>query len=91
MLLCPLFDFPIPGSGSRGFRHGRQSPDPEIVGHARENGGNPILDRIFLFFAVLKVTSVRPASRAAGTNVFTDYIRIWLTLFNNTVRRYSKD
>ena len=76
MMSCFLFDFRIPGSGSQGFRHGHQCREPDIGGHARENGGNPILDRIFLFFAVLKVTSVRPASRAAGTNVFTDYIRI---------------
>jgi hypothetical protein len=76
MLSRFLFDFRIPGSGSQGFRHGQQCPDPDIAGHARENGGNPILDRIFLFFTVLNVTSVRPASRAAGTNVFTDYIRI---------------
>ena len=77
MQLHFLFDFRIPGSGSQGFRHGRQCLDPDIVGHARENGGNPILDRFFVyFFAVLMVTSVRPAPRAAGTNVFTDYIRI---------------
>ena len=30
MVLCLLFEFPIPGSGSQGFRHGHQSPDPEI-------------------------------------------------------------
>jgi hypothetical protein len=76
MLLRFLFDFRIPGSGSQGFRHGQQCLDPDIADHARENGGNPISDRIFLFFTVLKLTSVRPASRAAGTNVFTDYIRI---------------
>ena len=76
MMLCSLLDFPIPGFGSQGFRHGDQCREPDIGHHARENGGNPILDRFFLFFAVLKVTSVRPASRAAGTNVFTDYIRI---------------
>ena len=81
-MLCPLFDFPIPGSGSQGIRHDHQcrepniGREPDIGDHARENGGNPILDRIFLFFTVLNVTSVRPASRAAGTNVFTDYIRI---------------
>ena len=44
-----LFDFRIPGSGSQGFRHGHQCPDPDIGDHARENGGNPILDRFFLF------------------------------------------
>ena len=76
MLLRFLFDFRIPGSGSQGFRHGEQCLDPDIAHHARENGGNPILDRFYFFFAVLKVTSVRPAARAAGTNVFTDYIRI---------------
>ena len=90
MLLCPLFIFPIPGSGSQGFRHGDQCREPDIGRHARENYGNPVLDRFFSFFAVLKATSVRPASRAAGTNVFTDYIRIHkdvqLTLFNKTVR-----
>jgi hypothetical protein len=48
MLRCPLFNFPFPGSGSQGFRHGQQSPEPEIAGHARENGGNPILDQFFL-------------------------------------------
>jgi hypothetical protein len=50
MLLCPLFDFHMPGSGSQGFRHGEQCPDPpDIARHARENGGNPTLDRIFFF------------------------------------------
>ena len=76
MLSRFLFDFRIPGSGSQGFRHGDQCREPDIGHHARENGGNPILDRFFLFVTVLNVTSVRPASRAAGTNVFTDYIRI---------------
>ena len=76
MLSRFLFDFRIPGSGSQGFRHGDQCRETDIGRHARENRGNPIPDRIFLFFAVLKVTSVRPAPRAAGTNVFTDYIRI---------------
>ena len=32
----------------------------------------PCFTPIFLFFAVLKLTSVHPASRAAATNVFTD-------------------
>jgi hypothetical protein len=50
MLLYPLFDLCIPGSGSQSFRHGRQCRGTDIVGHARENGGNPILDRVFLFF-----------------------------------------
>jgi hypothetical protein len=50
MLLHFLFDFRISGSGSQGFRHGQQCLDPDIVGHARENGGNPILDRFFSFF-----------------------------------------
>jgi hypothetical protein len=76
MLLHFLFDFRIPGSGSQGFRHGEQCRECDIARHARENGGNPILDRFFLFFAVLKVTRVRPAPHAAGTNVFTDYISI---------------
>jgi hypothetical protein len=76
MLLRFLLDFRIPGSGNQGFRHGARCLEPDIGRHARENGGNPISDRFFLFFAVLKLTSVRPASRAAGTNVFTDYIRI---------------
>jgi hypothetical protein len=76
MLLRFIFDFRIPGSSSQGFRHVEQCLDPDIAHHARENGGNPILDRFFLFFAVLKLASVRPASHAAGTNVFTDYIRI---------------
>ena len=35
----------------------------------------PYLTPTFVF-AVLKLICVRPASRAAGTNVFTDYIRI---------------
>jgi hypothetical protein len=52
MLLCPLFDFPIPGSGSQGFRHGARCPDPDIGRHARENGGNPIsvFQTDFFFF-----------------------------------------
>jgi hypothetical protein len=49
MLLHFLFDFRIPGSGSQGFRHGDQSPDPEIGHHARGNGGNPSLDRFFFY------------------------------------------
>ena len=76
MLSCPLFDFRIPGSGSQGFRHGEQCREPDIAHHARENSGNPILDRFFSFFAALKVTSVRPVSRAPGTKVFTDYIAL---------------
>jgi hypothetical protein len=28
-MLCPLFDFPIPGSGSQGFRHGPRCRDCE--------------------------------------------------------------
>ena len=76
MMLCPLFDFRIPGSGSQGFRHGEQCREPDIAHHARENGGNPILDRFFSFFTVLMVTSVRPVSHAAGTIVFTDYIAL---------------
>ena len=49
MMLRFLFDFRIPGSGSQGFRHGEQCREPDIARHARENGGNPILDRFFFF------------------------------------------
>jgi hypothetical protein len=52
MMLCPQFDFPIPASGSQGFRHGHQYRETDIGDHARENSGNPILDRFFLFFAI---------------------------------------
>jgi hypothetical protein len=40
----------------------------DIGHHARENEGNPILDRFVL--CSLKITSVCSASRAAGTNVY---------------------
>jgi hypothetical protein len=69
--------FPYPGSGSEGFRHGEQCPDRDIVHPARENGGHLFLPIFFISpLAALKLTSIRPASRAAGTNGFTDYIRI---------------
>ena len=82
MWLCPLFDFLIPAFGSQGFRHGHQYRDCNIGGHARGNGGDPILDRIFLlFFASVKLTSVRRASRAAGTNVLPIILKYSLFYF----------
>ena len=46
--------------------------EPDTGDRVEQNGKNPISDRIFHIFEVVLLTSVWPALRPAGANVFTD-------------------